>query len=173
MSRTVFSAVLALWLAGCASTLPAPQRPPAATIAAFAFDGRIAVRQGETRHYAKIDWRHAPGGDTVLLTTPLGQGMAEIVREAAGARLTLADGRKFAAADWSELSREVFGFPLPLQAATRWLLGLGADAGEAAGWRMTVLARESEQTGALPTSIEFERDDIVVRLKIDAWSEVH
>jgi outer membrane lipoprotein LolB len=161
--------LLALLLAGCAASPPSPPRPPAAAIAAFAFSGRLAVRQGEARHHVNIDWRHAAAGDEVLLTTPLGQGVAELVRDAAGARLRLADGRSFAAADWNELSAEVFGFRLPLDASARWLLGEPRDA---EGWRVSVRAREGEQPGALPTLIEFERDDIAVRLKIDEWSEV-
>lgn len=170
MNRRIFTAALLLWLAGCAAVPPAPQRP--AAISVFAFAGRIALRQGETSHHANIDWRHAPEGDTVLLTTPLGQGVAELERDAAGARLTLADGRRYAAADWDELARGVFGLPLPLRAATHWLLGAEGDAATADGWRMSVLAREGAGPGALPTSIEFARDDIVVRLKIDEWIDV-
>lgn len=169
MIRKPFPALLALLLAACAASPPLPPRPPAAEIAAFAFSGRIAVRQGEARHHVRIDWRHAAAGDEVLLTTPLGQGVAEIARDAAGARLKLADGRAFAGADWDLLSAEVFGFRLPLGASARWLLG---ESGETAGWRVNVLERESERPGALPTLIEFERDDVAVRLKIDEWSEV-
>lgn len=169
MIRKFLPVLLALLLAACAASPPLPPRPSAAAIAAFAFSGRLAVRQGETRHHVRIDWRHAAAGDEVLLTTPLGQGVAEILRDAAGARLKLADGRQFAAADWDALSAEVFGFRLPLDASVRWLLGGARDA---EGWRVSVLERENEQPDALPTLIEFERDDIAVRLKIDEWSEV-
>jgi outer membrane lipoprotein LolB len=161
--------LLALLLAGCASVPPAPPRPAPESISAFAFSGRIAVRQGDNRHNAGIDWRHSAARDEVLLATPLGQGIAAIVRDAAGARLTLADRRSFAAADWGELSAEVFGFRLPLGAATRWLLGA---TGDAEGWQVRVLERESDLPNALPTLLEFERDDIHVRLRIDEWTEV-
>lgn len=121
------------------------------------------------RHYVNVDWRHAATGDEILLTTPLGQGVAEIVHDASGARLTLADQRRFAADDWSTLSQQVFGFPLPLKASARWLLG---DITASEGWRVTVVERESTAADALPTVIELERDDIAVRLKIDEWIEV-
>lgn len=169
MIRPLLVALAALLLAACASRPPLAPRPPAAEIAAFAFSGRLAVRQGDTRHHVSIDWRHAAGDDEVLLTTPLGQGVAEIRRDAAGARLTLADGRTFAGADWGALSAEVFGFRLPLDISARWLLGEPRDT---AGWRVNVLERESGEPGALPTLIELERDDIAVRLKIDEWTEV-
>jgi outer membrane lipoprotein LolB len=167
--RTFFIGVLALMVAGCTINPPLPTRPSTDAIAAFTFSGRIAVRQGETRHYAKLDWRHDSAGDEILLTTPLGQGVAEITRDASGAHLMLADQRRFFAPDWSELSAEVFGFRLPLRASARWLLGEVADT---EGWRISVVERESAAPDALPTVIELERDDIAVRLKIDEWSDI-
>lgn len=158
-----------LLLTGCATSPPQPPRPAADGIVAFAFNGRLAVRQGATRHYVKIDWRHDPVRDEILLTTPLGQGVAEIVRDAAGARLLLADQRRFAADDWGTLSEQVFGFRLPLHASWRWLLGVEADT---EGWRVSVIERESAAPAALPSVIELERDDIHLRLKIDEWTEV-
>jgi outer membrane lipoprotein LolB len=161
--------LLSLLLAGCATVPDLPQRPDSRDIIQFAFVGRLAVRQGEMRHYANVDWRHDARRDEILLTTPLGQGVAELVRDADGARLTLADKRSYAAADWSALSRQVFGLPLPLGASSRWLLG---DITATDGWRVTVVERESATPDALPTVIELERDDITVRLKIDEWIEV-
>lgn len=160
---------LLLLLAGCVANPPLPDRPPAQAITTFAFTGRLAVRQGETRHHVRVDWRHAVDRDDILLTTPLGQGIAEITRDASGARLVLADRREFAAADWSGLSEQIFGFRLPLDTSARWLLG---DATPVEGWRVTIVERESNVADALPGIIELERDDVSVRLKIDEWSEV-
>lgn len=163
---------LALWLGAC-TNLPSASslapRQPAHEISAFAFTGRIAVRQGEHRHHVKVDWRHTAANDEILLSTPLGQGVAELTRDAQGARLELADRRSYAAADWSDLSAEVFGFRLPLSGALRWLLGDLSDTG---GWQVRIEERESGAPDALPTIIELERDDIAVRVKIDEWSEV-
>lgn len=155
-------------LAGCA-TVPEPARPAADAIVAFAFYGRLAVRQGGTRHHVKVDWRHTDVRDEILLTTPLGQGVAEVVRDASGARLTLADQRRFEAEDWGMLAEQVFGFRLPLRHSSRWLLG---EAGDLEGWQVRVIERESAAPDALPTVIELERDDIHVRLKIDEWTEL-
>ena len=167
--RAFWCGLLAWLLAGCATAPVVTQHPAAQDITRFSFVGRLAVRQGETRHHVNVDWRHDARRDEILLTTPLGQGVAELVRDTGGARLTLADKRSFAANDWSALSRQVFGFPLPLGASARWLLG---DITATEGWRVTVVERESGQPGALPTVIELERDDIAVRLKIDEWLEV-
>lgn len=166
--RILAACLLFMILAGCATVATIPVRPTAAEISRFAFIGRLAVRQGEARHHVNVDWRHDMQRDEILLTTPLGQGLAELVRDAAGARLTLADKRSYAAADWSALSQQVFGFPLPLGASPRWLLG---EMGATEGWRVTVVEREAEQAGALPTIIDLEREDIAVRLKIDEWIE--
>jgi outer membrane lipoprotein LolB len=160
---------LALLMAGCAAVPVVPSHPALQEITQFAFVGRLAVRQGESRHHVNVDWRHGVTTDEILLTTPLGQGVAEIVRDATGARLTLADKRRFAADDWSTLSQQVFGFPLPLKASARWLLG---DIGATEGWRVMVVERESAAADALPVVIELERDDIAIRLKIDEWIEV-
>lgn len=150
----------------------APPRPPRETIAAFAFEGRIAVRQGETRHYANIAWRHDAARDEILLTTPLGQGVAELARDAAGARLTMADRRRVEAPDWEALSAQVFGAPLPLTGLPRWLLGLGEGPPPDSGWRIDIIERESALPDALPILIEMRREDIELRLKIDEWSDV-
>jgi outer membrane lipoprotein LolB len=163
---------LALFLAGCAAVPVVSQRPAAPDISQFSFLGRLAVRQGETRYHVNVDWHHDARRDEILLTTPLGQGVAEIVRDAAGARLTLADKRGFVADDWSALSRQVFGFSLPLNASARWLVGDLGKEGTTEGWRVTILQREADAPDALPMVIELERDDIAVRLKIDEWSEV-
>ncbi|MDP1525421.1 MAG: outer membrane lipoprotein LolB [Rhodocyclaceae bacterium] len=157
-----------LLMAGCA-TLPPPARPATESIVAFAFNGRLVVRQGDTRHHVRIDWRHDATRDDILLISPLGQGVAEITRDASGARLLLADKREFTAADAGTLAEQVFGFRLPLDHAARWLLG---EPGNIAPWRATVVERESAAPDALPSVIELERDDIHVRLKIDEWSEL-
>ena len=166
--RVLLLWAVALLLAGCATVGALPQRPAVGDITQFAFVGRLAVRQGENRHHVNVDWRHDARSDEILLTTPLGQGVAELVRDAGGARLTLADRRSYTAADWGALSQQVFGFPLPLGASPRWLLG---ELGATEGWRVTVVAREAERADGLPTVIELERDDIALRLKIDEWIE--
>jgi outer membrane lipoprotein LolB len=171
----VWLAILLALLAGTAcaplaSLPPPPERPAIERLTRFAFSGRLSVRQGDTRHHVRIDWRHDTIRDDILLSTPFGQGVAEIVRDAAGARLILADQRTFVAADAASLSEQVFGLRLPLDDAMRWLLGHpGADA----SWRVTVIERESAvaHSMALPSVLELTRDDIEVHLKIDDWSE--
>lgn len=138
-------------------------------LTAFAFEGRVSVRQGEIRHHANIYWRHGSGRDEILLTTPLGQGVAELSRDASGARLVMADRREYAAPDWETLSARVFGSPLPLDGLPAWLSGRPPAVGN--GWRIDYLDYQSEAADALPTLIELKRDEMELRLKIDEWSE--
>jgi outer membrane lipoprotein LolB len=144
-----------------------PERTPRA-LTAFTLDGRIAVRQGERRHYANIAWQHRPRHDVILLTTPLGQGIAELSRDESGARLQMADGKAFAAADWEGLAARALGSRLPLNDLPRWLAGTPPAA--ASGWQVEYLDYQSAAPDALPTLIELRRDDIEVRLKIDQWT---
>lgn len=157
----------------------APVRPEREHIAAFVLDGRLAVRQEQTRHYANIAWRHQTDADEILLTTPLGQGVAELSRDARGARLVSADKEVVEAPDWEGLSARIFGVALPLAGLPRWLLGdVPATARDeqgrpqtalADGWAIRYLDYESPAPAALPVLMEFQRDDIELRLKVDAW----
>lgn len=181
---------LLLLLAGCAQlpgTAPgtiAAVRPPRTSISSYTLAGRIAIHQ-EPRHYmVNIAWQHAPESDQIMLTTPLGQGVAELTRDARGTRLVTAAQREYKAADWQALASEMFGLDLPMDRLPHWLLGeIPADARDirydsigrpqqwlAAGWLIVMLDYESAVPGALPAMIELRRDDIEVRLKIDEWS---
>ncbi len=178
----------ALLQAGC-STLPEASRPPAlqrpdrAHIHAFDIEGRIATRQAERHLSGKLSWQHTPQQDKLLLSNPLGQGMAELTRDGHGARLKLADQREFLAADWDSLAAQLFELPLPLTSLSTWLVGdapalahrLSRDAlgrprsMTLQGWRIDYPEYESDTPDALPTRLELHQGDIDIRLKIDEW----
>lgn len=153
-------------LAACAS-LPAVVPRTPRVLDSFALEGRIAVRQGETRSYANIAWQHDARHDNILVTTPLGQGVAELSRDTSGARLVTADRREIAAPDWEGLAERVLGARLPLDDLPAWLGGRPPP--PSSGWRVDYLDYQSQAPDALPTLIEFQRDDLDVRLKIDHW----
>lgn len=159
---------MALLLAGCAQ-LPAGnaihRTPP--VLAQFELDGRIVVRESQSRHYANISWRHGGQRDEILLTTPLGQGVAELSRDARGAKLVMADGKEYAADDWEGLSEQVFGTRLPLNDLPHWLAGRGPP--PASGWRVEYPEYQSDAADALPMLIEARRGDIELRLKVSEW----
>jgi len=170
-------------LPGAASGEAAVPRPARADNGGFLLTGRIAVSQGQQRHAVNITWQHSAARDEIFLATPLGQGLAELTRDAAGARLTTAERREFNAPDWQALSVQVFGFPLPLSALPRWLQGevpaeaLGVKYDGAGrpqrmvvdGWQVAYLDYAGNAVDALPALIEMKREDIEVRWKIDDW----
>jgi outer membrane lipoprotein LolB len=145
-------------------------------------EGRIAVRRDTNRYSADISWRHRPIRDDILLSGPLGQGMAELVRDDSGARLTTAERREYSAPDLEELSTRVFGFALPLSGMARWIVG-DAEATErdsagrpqratAERWSIEYLDWEADSPNAMPLLIEMRRDELDVRIKIIEWQEL-
>lgn len=159
---------LAGLLAACAGLPPEPQvRRMPRVLAAFEIDGRISIRVGEERHVANIAWRHAAELDEVLLTTPLGQGLAELRRDGGGARLLTSDRRELRADDWEDLSERLFGSRLPLNDLPAWIAGHAPPAGS--GWQVEYLDYQSRAPDALPVLIDARRGDIGVRLRINDW----
>jgi len=107
------------WLAGCASVAPGP---------AEHLSGRLALRvaatdqQAERGFNASFELRGGAERGELRLSTVLGPQIASARWTPGEARLTSSDGeRLFAGLD--ELSREVLGESLPLQALPDWLRG--------------------------------------------------
>lgn len=156
-------------LAACASLPPPAAVSPAPTFSAgsFALEGRLSVRQGETRHHVGISWRHEPAHDEIFLTGPLGQGLAQLSRDAGGARLLTADRQAIDAADWESLAERALGARLPLSNLPCWLAAVPPQPTfQVDGWRIDVI----EVAAGRPSLIELRRDDIEARLKIDSWT---
>ena len=130
-------------LAACPESAPrfATSLPLGPPLVRFAAEGRISLRQGERSDHLRFRWDHTPQSDVVLLMSPLGQGLAELSRDAAGARLLQAEQATIIADTLPQLAQRVVGAPLPLEALADWLRGARPDlSGEADGWRV-VLSR--------------------------------
>ena len=78
MKRAVAAtaAAAALLAAACAHV---ELKPPAEV--EFDLLGRIAARYAKDAFTGNVQWRHAASGDEMLITTPMGQGVARIVRQ--------------------------------------------------------------------------------------------
>ena len=177
--RAVLAGLLLVLVAGCASVRPLPPRPERSNIPAFTLDGRISVRQGERPYASRIEWTHAADSDRIFLVGPLGQGLAELSRDSAGARLVTAERKTLTAPDWSALAEDLLGIPLPLSGVVRWIAGAVEPTARDAmgrpqtaleqGWVIRYVEYESTAADALPVQIELTRDDIDVRIRIDQW----
>ncbi|HTH39297.1 MAG TPA: lipoprotein insertase outer membrane protein LolB, partial [Rhodocyclaceae bacterium] len=53
-------------------------RPDRNTITAFSLEGRLSVRQADRSYQAGVQWTHGVGQENILLTGPLGQGLATL-----------------------------------------------------------------------------------------------
>jgi outer membrane lipoprotein LolB len=177
--RRFLAGAALLLLAACAGPgfeLDAPD-------AEFELNGRIAVRYRDDAGSGNIAWRHAARSDELLLTSPIGQGIARIARTGDEIVLTLQDGREYKASDAETLTDQVLGFRLPIVGLADWVRGRAAsdpapaptarrnDAEgrlaelEQSGWRIEY----QEYQGSLPMRLRLTYPGVELRLAISEW----
>ena len=69
--------LLVVFLAACTHVEIKPPEGPLD----FSLAGRLAARTAKDAFTGNIAWRHAAGGDELLISTPTGQGVAQILRQ--------------------------------------------------------------------------------------------
>jgi outer membrane lipoprotein LolB len=182
---------LLLW--GCAELpVPPPELEstarPQADIGAeglFRLAGRIAVSHNGESFSGSLRWNHAAEEDEIFILSPLGQGVARIVSNSAGASLETAEGQGYRAADVESLTEEVLGWRLPARGLQYWVMGRPAPGSAAEGemnedmqlstlrqdgWRVEYLGYRMVQGTLLPAKLEVALDErLRVRLVIDDW----
>lgn len=199
MTRTGWGGLLlvALLLLGGCAQLPGfrPETPPnklrlGKPPEAFRLEGRVSVKSGGESFSGGMLWRHDRGGQTLLLRTPLGQGVAELQGTPAGVSLKDSDGRLYFAQDAEVLVREVVGMTLPLKGLSWWVVGhprpaspFTAEADEQGrlavlhqdDWRIEFSRYPPAEAGAqgrvpLPGKLIARRgEDLEIRLVVDEW----
>lgn len=147
----------------------------------FEIAGRIAVRFRDEASSGNIAWRHGRSGDEVLITTPLGQGVARIVRIGSSVVLTTPDAQEHRATDAETLTEQVLGFRLPLSGLADWVRArpgsgpfeLRHDASgrlaglQQSGWTIEYL--EWGEDGQLPSRLKLSYPGVELRLAIAKW----
>lgn len=175
--RHLFPVVLLVLLGACASFSEDESAPPAE---GFILKGRVAVRYGEEAASGRVHWRHGAKEDVLLLSNPVGQGVAELRGEPNDYRLRTADGREFSAPDPEALTEQTLGWRLPLQGLPEWVRGRalkdvpaeekkdGARLTELQqlGWQIDYLAWDER---GLPQRLRLRRADLDIRLAIEEW----
>jgi outer membrane lipoprotein LolB len=185
-------AVAAVAISGCAALAPlppavAPARTALAASERFELAARFTLRADAQNHSGRLDWQHSPTSDQWLLSSPFGQGIAQIVSDGSGARLIGSDGRVERDADLDTLTRRVLGYPLPLAGLADWVRGVagGVSSSVAAadtvdpfgrplalvrdGWRIDY-AYDGDAADAPPSRLFISRPDgPELRLRIDEW----
>lgn len=176
-----------LLLAGCAQT-PSPPTvgvQPLQSLSRFHLEGRVSVKTEEQSFSGGIRWRHDPARDEILLSSPLGQGVAELLQEDGQVTLKNAEGRTYVAASGEELLEAVLGVRLPLDGMVHWLSAQPRPGsayelernGEGRvtrltqdGWRLEYGRYQVHDERWLPGRIFARRDEALeFRLVVDSW----
>lgn len=183
--------VLLLALSGCA-LFDKSSHPEAVSdlssvgaVEHFNLEGRVSVRTGEQQYSGGLQWDRRGPDETLMLTTPLGQGIAEIRRENGVLVLTDAEGRRQEAEDADVLVRKALGAPIPLAGLVYWLSArprpgmphlayLDADGRvsrlEQEGWRIDYDRYRERGSVWLPGRLFASRGEgIEFRLIVDKW----
>ncbi len=179
----------ALILSGCArlpgfapvADTPRLKPPPAV----FQMEARVSVKAEAESFSGGLSWRRERDLQTLLLRTPLGQGIAELHGDASGMVLTDARGQTRAAADADSLARQALGVDLPVRGLQWWVVGQPRpDAAYRArvdgegrlsglvqdGWDIEFGRYRAIDGHSLPGRLIARRgDDLEVRLVVDLW----
>ena len=178
-------AALALVVAACASRpVLSPRTISSAIDEPFAIDGRLSARRGSEVIALAFAWTHARTRDEFVVTTPLGQAVAELSSDALTHRVEVrtADGRRDEANDWAMLTERVVGFPLPVEGLAWWAQGVPrADAPhsvelDSAG-RVSVLRQDgceivyayTDDSARRPWRLGLACQGLEMRIVIDRW----
>ena len=170
-----------LLFAGCAAIEehPAPAGPIGK---AFHLSGRVSVKYGAEAASGRITWQHDAAGDDLLFSTPLGQGVARIVRRDGLVSLTASDQKVYRASEVETLTEQLLGWRLPLAGLPDWVRGRAAVGAPAqtrldgsqrlaelrqSGWLVEYLEYKSEN--GLPALLRLTRQEVEIRLVIDQW----
>jgi outer membrane lipoprotein LolB len=173
--RSALCVAAAAVLGGCAALPEHGVAPPGG----FELSGRVAVRHAKDSGSARIFWRHSGDADEMVITSPVGQGIARITREGGHYRLVTGDKKEFQASDAETLTEQALGWRLPLSGLSDWVQGRASAGGAATGevgegmelrqdgWKV---AYEEYRDGR-PFRMKLSREDIEIRLVVDRWSQ--
>ena len=114
-----------------------------------------------------ITWRHAPSGDELLISTPTGQGVAQILRQGDAVLLRTSEPREYRAADSEELTERVLGFRLPIEGLAQTVQGKPSPALEGRGWKVEYQEYDAQRR---PTRLRLTNAGAEVRLAIHQWN---
>ncbi len=177
MVRLALCVAAAAILGACTALPEHGAAPPGG----FELSGRVAVRNARNSGSARIFWRHSGDADEMLITSPLGQGIARISREGDRFRLVASDNKEYRASDAESLTEEALGWRLPLSGLSDWVQGRASpdrpagETGQASegleirqdGW--TIVYEEFRD--GRPFRLRLSREGIEVRLAVDQWAK--
>ncbi|MFN3543536.1 MAG: lipoprotein insertase outer membrane protein LolB [Thiobacillus sp.] len=176
-----FAVAAALALAGCASLPPSPPVAAPTTGEAWTLQGRLGVQSGEESLSGQLHWQHRADRDELLMVSPLGQGVARIVRDADGVVLEVPNQAPRRAPDAETLTRDVLGYTLPVAGLAWWVQARPDPAWpfearydaagrlsqlRQSGWVIDYLQYTDD---ARPRRLTVAREGLQIRLVADRW----
>lgn len=187
LGAPLLAVLAAVAMSACAPLVPSVPAMPAVerqAATAFELEGRMSASDGNRAASGRVEWRHDAQRDEWTVYTPLGQIAARLESDAAGARLTEANGRRTDAAALDVLLPRVLGVEVPTARLGDWVQAVpGATAevrkhdalGRPAlvfdqGWRIDYLDYASTRPDARPTRLDISRGEARIRLFVNAWT---
>lgn len=179
--------IFLLILGGCAafSSVPETTSPLRDSLTAFSLEGRFSLRHEDKIYSGRLSWKHSGANNELLLASPFGQGLAEVMTSSSGARLITSDGKAYSAASVESLTDQVLGYPLPLALLADWVRGWSSGDGvfEKDGYGRVLRSRHEDWTieygynndgaGEPPSRIFAQRvGGFELRLRIDEWTRL-
>lgn len=180
----IFLLLALIGLAGCASLQPPIKAGTTGYLTSFHLTGRVSIRYGNEGFSGTLDWQHSPMRDEVLILSPLGQGIAQLVSDDSGVTLTTTDQQEFRSSDAESLTERELGWRFPLSSLPYWVQarpapGAGAQVRRDGnglleqltqdGWQVDYEGYKTFQSGVLPGRIFMERGDLRLKLAVDQW----
>jgi outer membrane biogenesis lipoprotein LolB len=169
--------------AGCRASAEASENDAFAFVARF----HLTLAQGrqdktERQFSGRLEWRRDVTGDHLLISDPLGRGVAALTHPVDGGFvLQLADGSQREAADPEQLLDEALGAPLPFSELAAWVVacpGPGALVEpDAAGrpWRVResgwlLIYRYDDENALPPARLDASLESVLkLRLAFESW----
>lgn len=171
--------LLSLTLVACA-TVSLPPSAPISVSTNWSLSGRIGIQSDAQNLSGNLRWQHRADSDVLLLTTPLGQGVARIERTPAGVTLDVPKQPLRSAPDAESLTQGALGYALPVTGLIWWIQAQPDparpfdEARDAAG-RLERLKQDGwtidylQYTENRPRKLTLAREGLEIRLVADEW----
>ena len=191
--RRLGACVLALLVAGCATTLPPDvarawpeRRAELQALEQWQCEGRIALAAGEEGFSGALDWRQRGREAEITLRGPMGGDAILIHVDGTAYEVTDRSGTRYGGEDARRFLEQSLGpeAPLPISEMRYWLVGAPApgvphsetlDANERlagldqSGWRVRYDRYAPVGELALPRRIEMTAGDMRLRVVVANW----
>lgn len=153
-------------------------------ISNWSIKGRISLDDGEDGGSGKIQWSVQGDKNSINFHGAMGRGAWHLESDSQGARLTLADGSEYVAADVDALVQQHVGWPVPVAALQWWVRGLAApgtvdgptlndkglpDSLQQDGWQIKFNRYSNYSDVAMPVRLDARSGSYRIKLAVSHW----